>query len=89
MAIYAEALQEVREACTRYRQQSSNLDDLQAALWKAIETVVAVEERELRDFLQRAEGELEMVQFTANQASHAQIGPADIPCRQQYCAWKG
>jgi ATP/maltotriose-dependent transcriptional regulator MalT len=67
MSIYPEALQELSDACTRYREHSSSLDEVQAAVWKAVETIVAFEERELRAFLQVADGQLDQVRFTTDE----------------------
>ena len=62
--IYPMVLDEVERACGEYRRRSLALDDLKAALWKASSEVVAHDERNLRVFLQWAEGQLDMIQFT-------------------------
>jgi hypothetical protein len=61
-------LDELQRACEQYRSCSLNLDNLKAAVWKASSEVVAHDERELRDHLQRAEGELDMIRFATNEA---------------------
>jgi hypothetical protein len=66
--IYPTVLDEVERACGEYRRRSLTLDELKAALWKAASEVVAHDERSLRAFLQWAEGQLDMVQFTTDDA---------------------
>lgn len=61
--LYPAALRNLQLACDGYRNGSSSLDNLQAAVWNTAQTIVAVEERELRDYLQVAEGQLERVRF--------------------------
>lgn len=65
---YPSVLDELHRACEQYRNHSLTLDDLKTAAWKAASLIVAHEERELRDHLQRSEGELDMIQFTTNES---------------------
>ena len=66
--IYPVVLDEVERACREYRRRSLALDELKAGLWKAASEVVAHDERNLRVFLQWAEGQLDMIQFTTDEA---------------------
>jgi hypothetical protein len=66
--LYPEILLNLKRACERYRGRSLSLDDLKALVWEAASTIVTPQERELRDFLQWAEGQLDMIQFTTDDA---------------------
>ena len=66
--LYPSTMDELLRACEQYRGHSLALDDLKAAIWKAASECLAHEERELRDRLQQVEGELDMIQFTTNEA---------------------
>ncbi len=65
---YSTVLEEVERACGEYRQRTRTLDDLKATLWNAASQVVAYEEKSLRGFLQWAEGQLDVIQFTTDDA---------------------
>jgi hypothetical protein len=67
MTIYRETLQDLKTACSKYRRHLLGIEELKAAVWEAAQTIVAVEELELHKFLQWAEGQLDMVQFTVDQ----------------------
>jgi len=43
-----------------------DLNSLKASVWKAASEIVSSEEKELRIFLQRAEAELDSIQFTVD-----------------------
>jgi hypothetical protein len=64
---YPSVLDELARACEQYRRRALSLDEFKAAVWKAASEIVAQEERELREHLQRADGELDMIQFTTNE----------------------
>jgi hypothetical protein len=66
MSIYPEALQRLKIACDQYRSHNLGIDELKAVVWQAAQTIVAIEERDLRKFLQWAEGQLDMIQFTTD-----------------------
>jgi len=66
MALYPEIMADVAEACELYRREIIREEELQRCLWKAVQTIVAIEEKELRDFLQRAEGQIELLRFTVD-----------------------
>jgi hypothetical protein len=66
MSLYPEALLDIAPACEQYRRKAIEVDQLQQCLWKGAQTIVAVEEKGLRDFLRRAEGELELLHFTVD-----------------------
>lgn len=62
MAIYPTAASALLRQRREYREQRLGLDELKAAIWDAVQTIVAVEERLVRDFLQSAEGRLDMIE---------------------------
>ncbi len=61
---YPDQVKAVLEACLAYQQGKIDFDELKAEIWKGAQAVVAAEEAEFRHFLQSAEGELDMIQFT-------------------------
>jgi len=65
---YPDTFKGLLKTCNDYRCSSVDLDGLKAAVWNAAQTVVAAEEKIYRDTLQKAEGELDMIQFTFDQA---------------------
>jgi hypothetical protein len=69
MALYPQALARLRAACLDYRSHRIGIEQLQAAIWSAAQEIVAVEEKELRRFLQNAEGRLDLLRFTVDQSS--------------------
>lgn len=54
--------------CRRYRHGSEELESLKAEIWSAASQVSIPEEHELREFLQQAEGRLDMIQFTVDES---------------------
>lgn len=66
--IYRMVLDDVERSCKEYRRRALTLDELKADLWKAASQVVAHDERSLRSFLQWAEGQLDIIQFTTDDA---------------------
>ncbi len=61
---YARVAQHLLACCSEYREGDGGLEALKSAVWNAAGEVRLPEERSLRDFLQRAEGQLDMIQFT-------------------------
>jgi hypothetical protein len=68
MALYPQAVARARTACLDYRARRIGIEQLQTAIWSTSQEIVAVEEKELRRFLQNAEGRLDMLRFTVDQA---------------------
>lgn len=64
---YARVISSLLDAVEGYRARTVSLDALKSALWSASDTISSHEERELRLLLQRAEGQLEILQFTADE----------------------
>lgn len=62
MAIYRDVVRELLQRCEDYREGRLALADFKSAIWGATQVIVAVEERSLRDFLQRAEGRLDVLE---------------------------
>ena len=65
-ATYPEVARSLLERCAEYRQQVIDLAALKATVWAAANEIVIPQERETHDFLQRAEGRLDMVEFTVD-----------------------
>lgn len=57
---------ELLERCQEFRSRTVPLDALKASVWDAAQSVVSIEDRELRKFLQQAEAKLDMVEHTAD-----------------------
>lgn len=66
MAIYPDIILDLKVACARYRRQEITEKQLQEHLWKAVQGVVALEEKAHRAFLRQAEGKIELLQFTVS-----------------------
>lgn len=65
MIIYDEILKKLSDDCEKYRNHLSDIDELKTAVWKAAQAITNFEEKELRNFLQSVEGQLDMIQFTS------------------------
>lgn len=65
---YPDVFKQVLDACKGYRAKSIDLATLKATIWGAAQSVVAVDEKQYRAALQKAEGDLDMTQFTVDQA---------------------
>ena len=64
MAIYPQALALVREASEQYRNQVISEETLQFRLMTAASIICALEEKQLRHYLENAESRIELVRFT-------------------------
>ena len=53
-------------SCSEYRNGEYDLEVLKAAVWRAAMEISIPQERAIRDFLQHAEGRLDMIQFTVD-----------------------
>lgn len=53
--------------CHDYAKSKLSLDELKAAVWSTAATLTSPQERELREFLQRAAGQLDTIQFTVEE----------------------
>ena len=63
---YADMISEIRAACKEHISGSASADDVQQAVQRGEMTIVAVEEREVREFLMDVEGKLELIKFTVD-----------------------
>ena len=68
MELCPDTVQNVSEACEQYRRREVSEEQLQQCVWNAVQLVVAIEDKELRTFLKRAEGKLELLRFTVDSA---------------------
>jgi hypothetical protein len=66
MSIYQAVLIALKEGCALYRKRIIQEEELQRRLLNAADTIVAVEERALREYLLWAEGRIELLRFTVN-----------------------
>ena len=62
--VYPDQVRAVLRACIAYQDGNINIDELKAEIWEGAQAVLAVEEAEFRRFLQSAEGNLDVIQFT-------------------------
>jgi len=69
MTIYQKELKNLLADCERYRRNHLGTEELKSSLWQTARTITDTEEQELRNFLQQAEGELDMIQFTCEDMS--------------------
>jgi len=66
LSIYISTLIELESNLSNYKSKTVDLNSLKASVWKAASEIVSSEEKELRIFLQRAEAELDSIQFTVD-----------------------
>jgi hypothetical protein len=64
--IYPQAARDLLDTCREYREQVVSLASIKSAIWQTADEVVAVEDRPLRDFLQAAEGRLDVIEHITN-----------------------
>jgi hypothetical protein len=69
MPTYPETAQKLLEACDAYLNRQLGLAEIKNAVWSSAQEIVLVDERGLRDFLQTAEGRLDMVEHTTDAAA--------------------
>lgn len=67
MGIYERVATSLIASCRGYRARQLTLSELKARVWDAAQSIVAVEEKSVRVFLQRAEGRLDIVEHTTNE----------------------
>lgn len=63
---YPAVAQHLLVLCRRYLEGKEDLETLKAEIWSAAAQVSIPEERTLREFLQRYEGRLDLIQFTVD-----------------------
>jgi 2-keto-3-deoxy-galactonokinase len=66
MPTYPEAARELLASCDAYIGGLASFAETKSAIWSAAQQIVLVDKRELHDFLQVAEGRLDMIQHTTN-----------------------
>lgn len=67
MSTYLSTLTELKSDISKFKNKTVDLNSLKVSVWKAASEIVSVEEKELRMFLQRAEAELDSLQFTVDE----------------------
>lgn len=55
-------------SCHEYAESKLSLDELKAAVWSTASALTNPRERELREFLQGSEGQLDLIQFTVEES---------------------
>lgn len=66
MFLYPEIILDITQVCEKYRRKIVDEEQLQEHLWNAVQTIVAVEEKDLRTFLRQAESRVELLRFTVD-----------------------
>lgn len=69
MATYPEAARKLLASCDAYLGRGASLAETKSAIWNAAQQIVLVDERELRDFLQAAEGRLDSIEHMTDARS--------------------
>ena len=64
MTIYPELIIEIRNACFSFEQGEMAVISFQQFLARSVDTVVAIEDKKLRQFLDDAENRIELIRFT-------------------------
>jgi hypothetical protein len=68
MGIYEKAVQNLRTAIASFREKNLPIQGLQTEISNAAQAISTIEERELQEFLDNSESQLESVRFTVNQS---------------------
>jgi hypothetical protein len=66
MAIYPRIISHLLDMCQMLRERKITVEEFQIHVANDGEQIVAFEEKELRKFLEAAEGELELIRFTVD-----------------------
>jgi hypothetical protein len=64
--LYPQALERVKTACLDYQSRRIGIEQLQFAIWNESQQITAHEEKELRQFHQDSEGELDLLRYTVD-----------------------
>jgi indole-3-glycerol phosphate synthase len=64
--IYPEIIKELRDVCCKHLEGSATADEFQRVVQRGEATIVAVEEKDIRNFLTDIEGKIELVKFTVD-----------------------
>ncbi|MCE7888062.1 MAG: hypothetical protein DYH13_11260 [Alphaproteobacteria bacterium PRO2] len=65
--MFSRALKSLMEACALYRDGKISIGDYKARVYEAAQQLTALEDKELRIFLQEKEAELDSMQFTVDE----------------------
>jgi hypothetical protein len=66
MSLYPDVIQQLLVSSNRYKHGEITLDSYKSEIWSAVGKIIAIEEKELRAFLQAAEAELDSIQYTTD-----------------------
>lgn len=66
MFLYPSVIQEILDSSQKYKELKITIDEYKMVIWEGTTKMVALEEKDLRVFLQKAEAELDSIQFTTN-----------------------
>ena len=72
--IYPDMISELLEVCRRLLSGLASNDDLQRAVQRAEGTIIAIEEKDVRDYLTDIEGALELIKFTVEEGDQVIAG---------------
>ncbi len=64
MTIYREELKRLLTDCEKYKNHLIGTEYLKNSVWQTAQTIISTDEQDLRVFLQQAEGQLDIIQFT-------------------------
>ena len=64
--IYCDIVKHLLIVCKMFKQHEVDLDYLKNEIWLTAEAIVASDESKLRKFLQSAEGQLDIIEFTTD-----------------------
>ncbi len=67
MSVYHTYLDNLLKASTQYRNGVLGIEEYRKLIWYTACEVVSLEEKELRQFLQQAEAEIDSICFTVNE----------------------
>ena len=65
-SMYPAVARQLLHACGEYRQHRIDLTSLKASTWSAASQILIPQEKAFRDYLQQAEGRLDMLEFTTD-----------------------
>lgn len=74
MTISQNVLNNLLNDCKKYKEHIIGTEDLKTSVWETARTLSGTDEKDLRDFLRQAEGQLDMIQFTCEDVFEESLG---------------